>query len=79
MLQDAAELFFEDVRLPSSAVLGGGLGINTGFYKLMEQLPRERLTIGLGSLAMAEAVFEWTRDYVKKRKAFGKTLSNLQV
>lgn len=45
----------------------------------MEQLPRERLTIGLGALSLAESVFEMTRDYVKKRKAFGKTLSKLQV
>ncbi|PIK36194.1 putative long-chain specific acyl-CoA dehydrogenase, mitochondrial isoform X2 [Apostichopus japonicus] len=76
---DAAELFFEDVRLPSSAILGGETGINKGFYRLMEQLPRERLTIGLGALSLAEAVFEMTRDYVKKRKAFGKTLSKLQT
>ena len=36
-LQDTAELFFEDVRLPASALLGKE---NHGFYELMEQLPQ---------------------------------------
>ena len=34
---DTAELFFEDVRLPASAVLGG---LNKGFYQLMTELPQ---------------------------------------
>lgn len=74
--QDTAELFFEDVRLPSTALLGKE---NQGFYKLMEQLPQERLLIGIMSVANCEWMFETTRAYVKERKAFGKTLSNLQT
>ena len=34
---DTAELFFEDVRLPASSVLGG---LNKGFYQLMTELPQ---------------------------------------
>ena len=34
---DTAELFFEDVRLPESAILGG---LNKGFYQLMTELPQ---------------------------------------
>ena len=34
---DTAELFFEDVRLPETAVLGGE---NFGFYQLMSELPQ---------------------------------------
>jgi len=40
---DTAELFFEDVRLPMDALLGGENGINKGFYFMMDELPRERL------------------------------------
>jgi len=76
MLQDTAELFFEDVRLPSSALLGGP---NKGFYYLMQELPQERLIIASMAQASSEWMFEETRDYVKNRKAFGKTISNLQV
>merc|ERR1712209_142685 len=42
--QDTAELFFEDVRVPGSALLGKE---NGGFYQLMEQLPQERLIIAV--------------------------------
>ncbi len=74
--QDTAELFFEDVRLPKSALLGKE---GAGFMYLMEELPQERLLIADMGVAAAEACYEWTRDYVKQRKAFGKTLSNLQT
>lgn len=46
---------------------------------MMQQLPRERLIVGVIAQAHAEAMFEMTRNYVCKRKAFGKKLSNLQV
>ncbi|XP_059154751.1 long-chain specific acyl-CoA dehydrogenase, mitochondrial-like [Physella acuta] len=74
--QDTAELFFEDVRLPKSALLGEE---NKGFYYLMNELPQERLLISTMGLANCEFMFEETRKYVKERKAFGKTLSKLQV
>ncbi|XP_002126870.2 long-chain specific acyl-CoA dehydrogenase, mitochondrial-like isoform X1 [Ciona intestinalis] len=77
--QDTAELFFEDCRLPSSALLGGKAGLNAGFYQLMQELPQERLLIGNLCMAACEFMFEETRDYVKQRKAFGKTLSKLQT
>ena len=74
--QDTAELFFEDVRVPGSALLGGE---NKGFYQLMEQLPQERLLIGVHSVAHCEAMFEATRDWVKQRKAFGRRVADLQT
>ncbi|XP_054751188.1 long-chain specific acyl-CoA dehydrogenase, mitochondrial-like [Lytechinus pictus] len=73
---DTCELFFEDVRLPASALLGPE---NQGFYMLMNQLPRERLIIGVGCQAHTEFMFEETRNYVRQRKAFGKTLANIQT
>ncbi|XP_007421732.1 long-chain specific acyl-CoA dehydrogenase, mitochondrial [Python bivittatus] len=74
--QDTAELFFEDVRLPASALLGQE---NKGFYYLMLELPQERLLIGDMAIASCEFMFEETRNYVKQRKAFGKTISHLQT
>ncbi|XP_060075079.1 long-chain specific acyl-CoA dehydrogenase, mitochondrial-like [Ylistrum balloti] len=74
--QDTAELFFEDVRLPKSALLGGE---NKGFYLLMNELPQERLLIADMAMASCEWMFEETRNYVLERKAFGKTISNLQT
>ena len=77
--QDTAELFFEDCRLPADALLGGEAGLNRGFYQLMQELPQERLLISNLCMAACEFMFEETRDYVKQRKAFGKTLSKLQT
>ncbi|XP_050686199.1 long-chain specific acyl-CoA dehydrogenase, mitochondrial-like [Eriocheir sinensis] len=74
--QDTAELFFEDVRLPASALLGKP---NNGFYYLMKELPQERLLIGVMSCANCEWQLEETREYLRNRKAFGKTLSSLQT
>lgn len=73
---DTSELFFEDVRVPKSAVLGGE---NKGFYQLMNELPQERLALGITAAASCEWMFEETRAYVTNRKAFGNTLSSLQT
>merc|ERR1712088_1040343 len=70
--QDTAELFFEDVRVPGSALLGKE---NGGFYQLMEQLPQKRLIIA----AHCESMFEDTREWVKQRKAFGRRVADLQT
>lgn len=74
--QDTAELFFEDVRLPADALLGE---VNRGFYYLMNELPQERLLIGVMAIASCEFMFEETRNYVMQRKAFGKTIAHLQT
>merc|ERR1711936_703572 len=74
--QDTAELFFEDVRVPGTALLGQE---NKGFYQLMEQLPQERLLIAVHSIAGCEAMFELTRDWVRERKAFGRRVADLQT
>jgi acyl-CoA dehydrogenase len=43
-ISDTAELFFEDLRIPASHLLGGTEG--QGFKQLMSQLPSERMLLG---------------------------------
>jgi len=74
--QDTSELFFEDLRVPKSAMLGP---LNKGFYCVMNELPQERLLIADMGVACAEAVFEWSRTYAKERKAFKGSLGDLQT
>ncbi|XP_023397633.2 long-chain specific acyl-CoA dehydrogenase, mitochondrial isoform X3 [Loxodonta africana] len=74
--QDTAELFFEDVRLPANALLGEE---NKAFYYLMKELPQERLLIADVGISASEFMFEETRNYVKQRKAFGKTVAQIQT
>lgn len=74
--QDTRELFFSDMRVPVENLLGGEEG--QGFYQLMRQLPRERLIIGIGGIAMAEAAVAETIRYAKEREAFGKPILDKQ-
>ena len=73
---DTCELFFDDVRVPASNLLGAAEGL--GFSQMMEQLSYERLTIGLGAVATAEQAVAITTKYVKERMAFGKPLIDFQ-
>ena len=74
--QDTSELFFDDVRVPTSNLLGAEEGL--GFVQLMQQLPQERLTIGVAGVAVMERALELTIAYVKERKAFGQRLIDFQ-
>ena len=74
--QDTAELFFDDVAVPSENLLGTSEG--KGFIQLMEQLPQERLIIAAGACAVIESALQITSDYVKERKAFGKRILDFQ-
>ncbi|KAA0201822.1 hypothetical protein HAZT_HAZT002028 [Hyalella azteca] len=75
--QDTSELFFEDVRLPKEALLGTEL--NKGFPQLMQELSQERLCVGIFCMAWCEVMFEDTRNFIRDRKAFGKSLTKMQV
>ncbi|MET8649502.1 MULTISPECIES: acyl-CoA dehydrogenase family protein [Nocardia] len=74
--QDTSELFFEDVRIPVTNLLGTAEG--QGFVQLMQQLPQERLIIAVGSVAGMEAALEHTVRYTKEREAFGRSVFNFQ-
>jgi acyl-CoA dehydrogenase len=44
----------------------------------VRQLPQERLSIAVGAQAAAQRAFDEALSYVKERKAFGKTIFDLQ-
>ena len=72
---DTSEMFFSDVRVPVENLLGKEGG---GFAVLMNELPRERITIACRAFAEAQRAYELTVDYVKERKAFGKSIFDFQ-
>ncbi|MDQ3158339.1 MAG: acyl-CoA dehydrogenase family protein, partial [Actinomycetota bacterium] len=73
--QDTAELFFDNVRVPATNLLGEE---GQGFIYLMENLPQERLTISVVAAAACRHVIDMTLEYVKERKAFGKPIGSFQ-
>lgn len=74
--QDTSELFFDDVRVPADNLLGGVEG--QGFIQLMQELPRERMSIAIDAVATMERAIGLTVEYVGQRKVFGKTLNEFQ-
>ncbi|TDK49000.1 acyl-CoA dehydrogenase family protein [Antarcticimicrobium luteum] len=73
---DTAELFFEDVKVPMTNLLGKEEG--QGFYQLMKQLPWERLLIALTALGVIDFAIAETVKYVQERKAFGQRVMDFQ-
>jgi acyl-CoA dehydrogenase len=72
---DTAELFFEDLRVPVSHLLGEE---NKGFGYLMQELAQERFVIALSAASTLEAMFAETVRYTKERVVFGKPLIDFQ-
>jgi acyl-CoA dehydrogenase len=72
---DTAELFFDDVRVPCSNLLGEE---NKGFGYLMQELAQERFIIAIGAAAKLEAMLVETIRYTKERVVFGKPLFDFQ-
>ena len=73
--QDTAELFFADLRVPVSNLLGQE---GRGFYQLMKELSQERLVQAIRAVGSSEAALQWTLDYAQQRKMFGQTLADFQ-
>ena len=73
---DTSELFFDDVRVPTSNLLGTEAG--QGFAQLMNELPQERLMVAIHAIAMIQLALQETIAYVKERKAFGKVVMDFQ-
>lgn len=73
--QDTAELFFRDVKVPHSHVLGEP---HAGFRHLMKGLAEERLLSAIFNIASARLALQLTVDFVRARQVFGQPLSSYQ-
>jgi alkylation response protein AidB-like acyl-CoA dehydrogenase len=74
--QDTAELFFENVTVPTANVLGDP---SRGFYYLMEFLVEERLISAAQYVAASQVAFDLTLDYIRERRIFGQAVADFQV
>lgn len=73
---DTAELAFEEMRVPAECLIGDE---NMGFYYLMEAFQLERLVGAALAVGAAEVCLEFTLDYMRRRRAFGKALTHYQA
>jgi acyl-CoA dehydrogenase len=74
-MQDTAELFFDDCRVPCSNLLGEE---GKGFKYMMEKLQQERLEVSIKCQVLAEEALKEALNYVKVREAFGRRIGNFQ-
>lgn len=72
---DAVELYFDDVFVPDSGVIGE---IGEGFAYMMDGLAQERLATAIYSIADGFAVLSQTLDYAKSRSAFKQPIGSFQ-
>jgi len=73
--QDTVELAFDEVRVPVANRLGEE---GAAFGYLGHNLPQERMTVAVGSVAQARAALDTTIGYVKDREVFGRTVASFQ-
>ena len=73
--QDTSQLFFDNVKVPKENRLGDE---RMGFKIMMEELARERLTVGISAVATAEGAIENTVIYTTEREAFKIQIAGFQ-
>ena len=73
---DTGEISFSDVKVPVANLLGEE---NKGFQYIMQHFASERLIMGINAHARSEWALEYTIQYMKDRKAFGKSISEFQA
>ena len=72
---DTSEMFFDDVRVPSSNLLGSE---NAGFAYMMGALAQERLALAVSAQGTAQRAFDEALAFTKTRQAFGKAVFEFQ-
>jgi alkylation response protein AidB-like acyl-CoA dehydrogenase len=69
---ESCELVFDEMRVPSDALLGGTEG--RGFAQMMKGLETGRIQVASRALGVAQAAFDDALRYAQEREAFGKPI-----
>ena len=73
---NTAELYFDDVRVPKSNMIGNR---GDGFHQMLKTLDRGRLSIGAMGLGGAQGAYEAALKYAAQREQFGQPISKFQA
>ncbi|WP_039042700.1 acyl-CoA dehydrogenase family protein [Sporosarcina sp. ZBG7A] len=73
---NTGELFFEDVRVPASNLLGKE---GEGFKIAMSALDNGRFTVAAGAVGLIQACMEASVTYCEERSTFGKPIGQHQL
>ena len=72
---DTRSVFFKDMRIPKSAILGNP---EKGFKQFLQTLTSGRITIGALSIGTAQGAFNRALAYSQEREAFGQSINKFQ-
>src|SRR5260370_10730325 len=73
--QDTSELFFENIRIPATNMLGQE---GQGFALMMTKLSQERLAQAIRSATVTETVLDWTVEYTADKNVVGQKNAKFQ-
>lgn len=73
------QLYFDDVFVPATHVIGEGQGIGRGFYFTMRGFMGGRIQTAARACGLMQAAFEKGVSYAAERKVFGKAISDYQL
>lgn len=76
LASDTAELSFDECEVPVANLLGEE---NKGFFGIIANFQKERLSLACEAHATAEVALELSIKYAKERVAFGKPIAGFQV
>lgn len=71
-----SEIIFENCKVPEANLLGTEGG---GLIQMMKGLDTERATISAISIGLGRSALEFSINYAKERKQFGKPIGNFQM
>ncbi|WSQ14112.1 acyl-CoA dehydrogenase family protein [Streptomyces sp. NBC_01231] len=74
-----ADVYFDDVRVPAEALVGGADGLNRGFSTAMGCIAHGRVHISALMVGMAERLVDESVAYASTRKQSGKLIGSFQL
>ena len=74
---ESCELRLDNVRVPRSALLGGGEG--RGMQQAVSALETGRVNIAARSVGIAQRAYEEALNYARQREAFGQPIGDFQA
>ncbi len=73
------EIFFDDVRVPRSMIMGGPEGLNRGWWQMIKSLDMERLMVAISHVAIAQKAFDTSLEHAKTRIQFDRPIGSFQA
>ncbi|MFE9649214.1 acyl-CoA dehydrogenase family protein [Streptomyces sp. NPDC006365] len=74
-----ADVYFDDVRVPAAALVGGEVGLNRGFSTAMGCIAHGRVHISALMVGMAERLVDESVEYARTRRQSGKPIGSYQL